>query len=302
MGKLFPNDRVSVALLFAGALLAASACERTSPLNPEDNPIAFRASFLDTKSTEAVSSLDWFYVTASIGLDMNEQQVFGNERFNWNEGIGYYVSSRYWPKTDAGYHFYASNLPINFAFKGDFYLDAGIDVDAVSAYIPFGEWRQVNNLTFNHLLSRVGDVTVKPKQVGNGNTDYYTISQVEINLLPETQGHYILGDNLWEKTSSDGVLRNMATSAAALPDTPPYFTQHNDIWSLPGRFKAFLNYRAEYEEWFKDYTDIPVKVTLMQGCINDITFELGGDPVDVVFTVTVRDWNDVERNIDFMDP
>lgn len=312
MGKLYPNHFLSRIVAAAWVCLLMAACGKPAD-GLEDGRIAFRAGWetighqTETKTSDpvtAITSLDQFYVTASIGVDMKEQQVFGNEPFKWNEERGYYVSSRYWPKADAGYHFYASNVPIHFAFKGDYFLDTGSDsgVDVVSAYIPFGEWMQVNHLTFNHLLSRVGDVTVKPQQVGHGNTDYYTITNVVINLLPETHGHYILGDNLWEKTSTDGVLRNMATSVAALPEAPPYFVQQNDIWTLPGKFKAFLNYRAEYEEWFKDYTDIPVKVTLIQGCINDITFELGGDPVDVVFTVTVRDWNDVERNIDFMDP
>lgn len=301
MGKLFPDYLLS-GIIAVCAGLFATACARTDA--PEGKTIAFRASFADTKATAPITSLDQFYVTASIGLDMKEQQVFGNEPFKWNADEGYYLSSRYWPATDEGYHFYASNVPIHFAFKGDFFLDAGVDLDLdiVSAYIPFGEWMAVNHLTFNHLLSRVGDVTVKPQQVGNGNTDYYTITNVVINLLPDTHGHYILGDNLWEKTSTDGVLRNMATRVDALPEAPPYFVQHNDIWALPGRFKAFISYRAEYEEWFKEYTDIPVKVTLMKGCINDVTFELGGDPVDVVFTVTVRDWIDVDRNIDFMEP
>ena len=302
MGKLFPDYLLSGITAVCACLLTA-ACAKT-PDASEGKAIAFRVSFSDTKATAPITSLDGFYVTASIGIDMKEQQIFGNEPFKWNDGEGFYVSSRYWPPVDEGYHFYASNLPIHFAFKGDFYIDAGVedDVDLVSAYIPFGEWMQVNHLTFNHLLSRVGDVIVKPQQVGNGNTDYYTISKVEINLLPDTHRHYILGDNLWEKTSSDGVLRNMASSVSAIPESAPYFTQHNDIWALPGRFKAFLSYRAEYEEWFKEYTNVPVKVTLTQGCINDVTFELGGDPVDVAFTVTVRDWNDVDINIDFMEP
>ena len=304
MGKLFPNGCLSLIL----AALPLSSCDKSSDV-PEDSRIAFRAKVemaqreSETKATPMpVTSLNRFYVTASIGLDMKEQQVFGNEPFVLNTANGYYESSRYWPKTDEGYHFYASNLPVHFAFKGDFYVDAGVDVDVVSAYVPFGTWMAVNDLTFRHLLARIGDVTVKPQQIGKGNTDYYTISQVEINIVPDTQGHYILGDNLWEKTSTDGVPRNMATSVAAIPEADPYFVQHNDIWALPGKFKAYLNYKAEYQEWFKTYTNVPVKITLMQGCINDVTFELGGDPIDIAFTVTVRDWNDVERNIDFMEP
>lgn len=300
MGKSFPNRSISLIILSG---LVWAACTKASD-TPEGTRIAFRASIeqSETKAPVPVTSMEQFYVTASIGVDMKEQQVFGNEPFVWNEEQGYYISSRYWPVTDEGYHFYASNLPIHFAFKGDFYIDAGVDVDAVSAYVPFGEWLAVNNLTFNHLLSRIGDVTVKPQQVGKGNTDYYTISNVEINIIPDTHGHYILGDNLWEKTSTDGIPRNMATSVAALPESAPYFVQHNDIWALPGRFKAFLSYRAEYEEWFKNYTNVPVKIYMVQGCINDITFELGGDPIDIVFTVTVRDWNDVEKTLEFMEP
>lgn len=306
MGKRFPNGSLSIALVVA--CLVPAACKKASQ-TPECERIAFKAgieSLSDRPGTKApvtpVTSLEKFYVTASIGLDMKEQQVFGNEPFVYDPESGYYISSRYWPAADEGYHFYASNLPINFAFKGDFYLDAGVDVDAVSAYVPFGTWMAVNNLTFRHLLSRVGTVTVKPQQIGKGNTDYYDISEIVINIIPETHGHYILGDNLWEKTSSDNVPRNMATSVAVIPDSAPYFTQENDIWALPGKVKALLSYKAVYQEWYKTYTDIPVKINLRQGCVNDITFELGGDPVDITFTVTVRDWNDIETDIEFMEP
>lgn len=302
MGKLFPDGSISIVL----AVLFLSACSKVSDA-PEGGRISFAArvesSSLGTETkVSPVSSLDKFYVTASIGVEMKEQQVFGNEPFSLSSETGFYQSSRYWPKVDAGYHFYASNLPLNFAFKGDFFVDAGTDVDAVCAYMPFSTWKAVNTLDFRHILSRIGKVTLKPRQLGKGNTDYYEISEVKITVIPDTRGHYLIADNLWEKTSTDGVSRDMATSVSVIPSAAPYFTQENDIWALPGTYKAFLSYKAVYEEWYKTYTDIPVKIVLKQGCINDITFELGGDPVDIVFTVSVRDWNDVERNIDFMEP
>lgn len=302
MGKLFPNGYLSLIL----TALALLSCDKSSDV-PDDSRITFRAKVemapreAETKATP-VASLDRFYVTASIGLDMQEQQVFGNEPFVRSAASGYYESSRYWPRADMGYHFYASNIPVNFAFKGDFFVDATTGTDVVCAYEPFGEWMAVNNLEFKHILARVGTVTVKPAQLGEGNTDYYTVSDLEIHFTPDTRGHYILGDNLWEKNSSDGVPMNLAASAAALPDSEPFFSQENDIWAVPGRYIAYLNYRVEYEEWFKTYVDAPVRIGLVQGCINDITFELGGDPVDIRFTITVRDWNDVSRNFDFMEP
>lgn len=311
MGIFNSDSHVSRIALAAIAVLLAWSCEQALP-DPEDRLIAFRAGVVDEADTkvptvdgiDAVTSLDAFYVTASIGLDMKEQQVFGKEPFALDTKSGKYVSTRYWPKVDEGYHFYASNVPIEFAFRGDFFVDTGPDanLDVVCAYIPFSDYMAVNYLDFRHILSRVGQVTLKPAQVGNGNTDYYTISDVKIYFIPDTHGHYILGDNLWEQTTTDGVRKNLATSVDALPDAPPYFTQDNDIWAIPGKYIAYLNYKVVYKEWFKTYVDSHVKIHLQQGSINDITFVLGGDPIDIAFTITVRDWNDVERNIDFMEP
>lgn len=158
--------------------------------------IAFRqvglSSELDvtvaTKATEVTGSTlnsGGFNVSATTGSAGSESSAWNNVAFS---KVGdYFVgtgSGKWWPTSDPGYHFYASNTDLTFAAGGTT-VAAINEADVVCAYLASPTYNSTNTLTFEHIFARITDVTLTA-------VEGYTITGVSVYVTPKTGGTYNL--------------------------------------------------------------------------------------------------------------
>ena len=149
---------------------------------------------------------------------------------DYSSWYNYYKGGRIWPGTDPGYHFIANNLG-SFAHEGDdYYLVADNTSDAVvsvleDAVYPSGNVKS-NVLTFEHILGRLGDVSVS---FDTG----VTVSNLDVRLVAADAGRYHVMNGEW----SD--LHMVEFSGIANADGS---TKSNDVWLVPGTYDMIMTY------------------------------------------------------------
>ena len=232
--------------------LLASCNKMESPVNtqepqlpPEEvvDEISF-AVMQETKAPQPITSLSSFYVTATTTSGSSETVKFGNVQFSDN-GSGVFVGGKMWPASNPSYHFYASNVEIGSGQT--IAINSSIDEfnkDVVCAYLSSPTYKQTNQLQFNHILARVGTVTL---------TDMDSYSSVSLTLKYRHKGTYNIKSGTWSNTGSD--------------QTRTLTLANNNLWIIPGTYSLTLD--------FKDASGtsktLTVSQTFLAGKINNIT-------------------------------
>ena len=256
-------------------VLTLAGCGRENgPENMKDTggriqftiPKLFQAS-VGTKTTE-VTSLDEFYVGCVTGtLGTAEVEEWSSTFTSDGEQTPTYASDRFWPADDAGYKFFASNAVLTKAETG-YTVSVDNTTDVVCAVLPDPVFGTRNNLSFEHVLARLGEVTVSA-------APHYTVTDVSISITPNTGGVYNLltGNGHTDGTGWSSLVKGAETAIAS--SSPG--TLENDLWLVPGTYTLMAGWTAEWEDYSKTFERYTADVTLRSGAVNSISVTLGGD-------------------------
>lgn len=274
----------------ACALFLTASCNKSGGMDVRDDlggRIGFSAQGVCiqalTKAT-VLTSLNSFYVTATTGSAGSESMVFQNAGFNLDGSD--FVGQVFWPASDPGYHFYACNAPMEFRTGGTcVWADAATDV--VYSYLASPTFRKKNTLTFKHAFALLDAVNVVAKTG-------YTISDVKISFTPKEGGTFDLREGYG---MTDGTGWSEAVDGVSTQIASAVGTNSNTIFTVPGSYVLTASWTAslngtDYQgDTFKEMAS---EVTLVGGKRNVLTVTLGGNPQEIVFTVTVLPWDDYD--------
>jgi len=220
-----------------------------------------------------VSSLSSFRVSAVTGSSGSESAVFTNQTFTGSAGT--YTGGRYWPVSDPGYKFFASNVALTYTSSGAT-VSASNSTDVICAYMPNPTFGEKNTLVFNHIFSRIGNVTVAAESG-------FTVSGVSVTITPYVSGTYNLETGAWSGKS--------AGSATSLANSSPG-TKSNDLWLVPGSYTVTCSWSAAPSGGGSAmaYTnEVSESFTLIAGKTSAMTITMGASVVVEVLDLTHSD-------------
>lgn len=273
--------RIFFALAAVAAL--ASCAKEAAPVASlqQSDEIVFQVkdglSFdVQTRAT-AVTSLSSFNVVAENSADNSQLWSLQATQSGSN-----YVTGKYWPSTDGKYAFYASNIALTHAASGATVSPANNDTDVVVAYSAYSSsnYRKVVPLTFDHIYSRIGSVTVE-------TPESYTLKVNSVSTQIVKGGTYSLKNGSWS---------NKGTAAAQT-----LAVGNNDVYAVPGDIVVTVNYTLTKGDYTKTFEKSGT-ISLAQGKVNNITAtpslstEEGAS--DIVFTVSLKDWGTQNHSVE----
>ena len=250
--------RFFILTAFLSALVGCQSVDSnvTDPSAEDHGRETFKAiefTVRDTSATKAptpITSLSEFNVSATSGSAGSEASNLSNVVFTSSNGV--FKSDALWPSSDPGYHFYASNVAMTHTASGQTVSISTIDKDVVCAYLASPNYKVKNDLTFNHILARVGTVSF---------TNLDLCSNVKLSMKYSGSGTYNIGTGVW--------------SGVGGQSTKELTTSDNDFWIIPGTYDATLTYN--------DANGNPQSKTLSQefkaGLVNNISAKLDGSVV-----------------------
>lgn len=214
--------------------------------------IVFIAELPDKGQTKAdVTTLSSFNVACVTGSA-------GSEAHAWTVNGTSGSTGKYWPASNPGYKFYASNAALTFNAAGCT-VAASNGTDVVVCYKNNPTYKSSNTLQFGHVFGKIGNVTVVP-DTGFVSSD---ITNVSITLTPKTGGTYNLRTGAWS-----GVATGSATGIAN--STPG--TKTNTLYLVPGSYTVSGSWSAKGNALSDSGS-----VTVTAGQQLNITIALGGE-------------------------
>ena len=229
-----------------------------------------------------VSSLSSFRVSAVTGSSGSESAVFTNQTFTGSAGT--YTGTAVWPASDPSYKFFASNAALTYTSSGAT-VSASNSTDVICAYMPNPTYGEKNTLVFNHIFSRIGNVTVAAESG-------FTVSGVSVTITPYVSGTYNLETGAWSGKSTG--------SATSLANSSPG-TKFNDLWLVPGSYTVTCSWSAAPSGGgsVTAYTnEVSESFTLIAGKTSAMTITMGASVVVEVVNLSAPDdvvWNDNAR-------
>ena len=264
------KSRFNIAFLSI-SLVLASACmkEHDYSAHPTEKEILFSVSqtamqsSVTTKAVE-VNSLSSVNVTAASGSEGSESALFVNKVFTY-DGT-WFKSDAVWPSSNPGpMRFYASNKEMGFDAAGGSYIDATAAQDILFGYIPSPSFGATNALPMQHLFGRVNTVTVE-------SVEGFEISDISVSVSPRTTGRYYIRTDSWSNVGTLAATQIFSSTSTG--------TQANDLWLIPGEYLLTISWVATKDYASKNYTDVPLKVSITRGRKNNITLRLGGNGIE----------------------
>lgn len=252
------------------------------------SPEAASADVVTKAAVVNSSNLSSFYVACTTGsVGVSETGVW-SASFSGNGSA--FTGGKYWPANDAGYHFFAANRPVSVASTGCTVSVPDNNTDVVVAYLPNPVYRQSNELVFNHVFARLGEVVVTPK-------DGYVLSGVSIRLTPHIGGTYHFRNGNGKNDGSgwsalvDGTPEEVASTTGG--------TKSNDLYLVPGLYDLTAEWTATKGASSQTFKDKVRTVALLGGQVNRLRTTLGGNAEDLQFIVEVAPWSDNPVNVQF---
>ena len=249
--------------------LAAVSCQR-EPLGLDvvkaglsGSEIVFTAEVPDEGQTKAdVTTLSSFNVACVTGSA-------GSEAHAWTVNGTGGSTGKYWPASDPGYKFYASNVALTFNAAGCT-VAASNGTDVVVCYKNNPTYKSSNTLQFSHIFGQIGNVTVSP-DTGFIATD---ITNVSITITPKTAGTYNLRTGAWSSVTTG--------SAVTISNSSPG-TKSNGLNLVPGSYTISGTWQSKG----KDFADTG-NITVVAGQKLNLNIALGG--VLVIIPSSIPDY------------
>lgn len=279
-------------MAMAALALAASCNKSEAPASVASNEpaeVAFRAAgpafdaAVTTKATvETQATLTSFNVAAATGEAGASDSEVWNGVFTKNGAV--YKGGKYWPSTNPMYHFYASNAAVTVGATGAT-VAATNAKDVVCAYLPASQvgYKSTNNLAFEHVFARIGDVTVS---AASG----YTLSGISITLVPKTGGTYNLFSGAG-KSDGTGWSATTAGTATGIANATAG-TKSNDLYLVPGSYELSATWTATRDDYSETFSSKKKTVSIVGGKVNKITTTLGGEASEIEFSISVAEWGE----------
>lgn len=282
---------------FLGAMLLSSCQKETidhSVTVPCDenrgNPISFLASCdgndfsagVTTKATAEITALDSFYVSATTGQYGSETSVWSQAVFSKSSGSSLYKSDKYWPISDPGYHFYASNVEMVGGTACT--VSAGSGTDIVCAYLDNPGFNESDTLKFAHIFARIGTVSISAQ-------DGYEIKVSGISISCPVSGTYSIYKG-FGRSDDSGWTADSETTINLKADS------HED-YVVPGNYTLSVSYTLSKGAWVQSFQKT-ADVTLTKGKINNIKgTATGGTASDIQLAVNLTAWDTNDINVEW---
>lgn len=260
-----------ILLISAAPLLLLSCAKERGELDLEKRiTFSVEEEFMmaSTKVTP-VTSLTSMYVSAVQGSAGSESDFFSNEVFTGSETL--MQGGVFWPRSgDCDLSFYASNVPMSFSAGG---TSVSVDgsTDVVVSYLPDADYGVINHLTFSHVQTRIGSLTVRPD-------DGYTVTDISISVTPKTSGVYNIRTAGWSSVTEDAPMVLATASGTVSPD----------LWLIPGDYDLVLSWSAAKGLYSETFSSVVRTVSLPAGRVSSFTVVLGGGAdvlQDMILTV-----------------
>lgn len=238
-------------------------------------------SLVSTKATQVVLNdlYDGFNVSCVKGTPGSDVSVWGSTSFFKVGSV--FTGGRWWPDSDESYRFYAvypSSYSITFNAAGSRITASSAD-DVVVAYCSSSVFGEVNDLQFEHIFARLGNVTVQ-------GFDGYDITNVSITVIPYISGTYNMRTGEWSgKTAGSSTV--IAESLGS---------NSNDRYMVPGGYKVKATWTATHGSYSETFSAVSTRVSLSAGYVNNITVKLGGNGPEVRVDVSLSDWEATALN------
>ena len=284
--KPFFLKAASVSVAACMLLGAACGCSKSAGEVREEIPlsedeIVFRAwDFVaGTKAvTPVIGSDDLPALRVSATFGAGETSLWNNAPFTLQGG--YYTGGKYWTASNKGYHFYASNNEIAYSAGGSTVLAVNTK-DVVCAYLPDPRYKLPNELTFEHIFARLGEVTVTAE-------DGYTISDIVISIVPKTGGTFNMKTGAGQ---TDGTGWSSVSTGSATTVANAVGANANDLYLVPGTYTVTASWKAGQTGTSEKVTfsGRSLDIALVGGKINKFNAVLGGE---IVFGYTLAPWGD----------
>ena len=238
-------------------------------------------SLVSTKATQVVLNdlYDGFNVSCVKGTPGSDVSVWGSTAFSKVGNV--FTGGRWWPDSDESYRFYAvypSTYAITFNAGGSTITASSAD-DVVVAYCSSSVFGEVNELQFEHIFARLGNVTVQ-------GFDGYDITNVSITVIPYISGTYNMRTGEWAgKTAGSSTI--IAESVGS---------NSNDRYMVPGGYKFKATWTATHDSYSETFSAVSTRVSLSAGYVNNFTIKLGGNGPEVRVDVSLSDWEATALN------
>ena len=245
------------------------ACDKLISFKAEDAS----AGVLTRVEAVTLSNLESFNVLAALS---------GSYVYRWTaetvskEGSTYTLD-KYWPASDPGYCFAASNGPLG-SVDGDysFVNVADMSTDIVAAASGPASYKAAAILSFRHILARVGGCRVEG--------DSCELSDIGISITPAVSGKYVIGGGS-NPSRAPGSWYESSTGPAVLLNwtSGPGFTD-NGIYMIPGTYTLSFSWTAEGPTPSGGY------VLFTEGTVTNMTVSLGLETTVPVVSVSTSSW------------
>ena len=198
--------------------------------------IKFYVDGMVSTKVDDLTSLQSFYVRCVRGnIGMTSEKSVFSTRFRYSSG-GYFTGNKYWPAKDLQYTFYASNNNLTSSSSGT-YVIATNTTDVVVAISKYSSsnYKEIINLTFNHVFAKIGYCKVVPPSG-------YTVTNVTVKVKPLITGRYYPYNGTWT---------NMLSGTDITLTTTVNSTVINDYYLIPGTYTVSLQYtisQGDYSE------------------------------------------------------
>lgn len=238
----------------------------------EDAPmvIAFDETKAQTKAA-TVTTLSSFKVAATYIESGTEKSKWNDVTFSGSTDFRG-TPAQFWPgETDQHWLFYAANAPLHFAASGT-YIDATAGTDYVVAYKPSVTWGAKNELTFNHIYGRVGNVSVSVSDAA------VTVSSCVIKVAsPKLSGTYNIKTGAWTASAS---------SPVDLYNAPADATNRNaDLWLVPGTYELTCEWTETRGSSTKNRSAGGASITVEAGRVKTVSALIVAENGEILFTI-----------------
>lgn len=291
---------------FASCIKVDQPADKVAVENSDE--IAFMVKGLDQTKASVVNTdnLSTLYVTATTGTS-TETAAFSKVSFAKSGSLWKGNPAQYWPISDPGYHFYATNSNTLATNSGVTTITlANVNTDVVAAYIGSTTFKTNHTLTMDHVLARVGSVTMKAEEG-------CTVSGLTLTLKPITTGTYNLKSAAWTPGSAASadtfIMGTSASSGVAITTAGGTANKANDVWIVPGIYQLTCKYTISKGAASKTYTRT-ANINFAQGKVTNLGLPgtNGDEPnlkfddsdiSEIAFTVTVKPWEEITVPVEF---
>lgn len=235
-------------------------------------------------------------VTATTGTS-SETAVsgFGNTTFTKSGSV--WKGGKYWPVSNPGYHFYASNAEMTHTNNGQTVSPQNAGTDVIVGYIASPTYQQSNAFTMGHIFAQIGTMQITAPSG-------YTVSELKVSLKPKTSGTYNLKSGSWTSKGTEGsatyILGTGSSGVSIGTAGGNIISADNDLWLVPDTYTLTATYKVSIGDYTSNTLTVTGNVSLDQGKNNNISATLPSNntgATEIQFTVTVTPWSPVSKDV-----